>query len=28
MNVIRKIYKPESGRRTMKDEGLGRRDFL
>ena len=27
-NVIRKIYKPESGRRTMKDEGLGRRDFL
>src|SRR4249919_4120506 len=28
MNVIRKFYKPESGRRTMKDEGLGRRDFL
>src|SRR3954465_15992605 len=28
MNVIRKVYKPESGRRTMKDEGLGRRDFL
>src|SRR6476660_6047516 len=28
MNVIRKIYKPESGRRTMNDEGLGRRDFL
>src|SRR4029079_4526943 len=28
MIVIRKLYKPESGRRTMKDEGLGRRDFL